>query len=112
MSWDPEVNRQEAIEAVCHRAVRSMQNELISENSDRLRIDPLLMLIAALEVIEIERTKSQPGLSMPWTHQDVINHLRHMAVIEAQSKALRRRALRRRRTQPWESPSAPQEVEA
>jgi hypothetical protein len=77
-----------------------MENELISENSNRPQIDPLLMLIAALEAIESERIHGRQGLSMPWTHQDVINHLRHMAVVEAQSKALRRRALRKRQAQP------------
>jgi hypothetical protein len=101
-----ELDRMAAIEAACYRAVRAMENELISG----LRIDPLLMLIAALEAIESERIKRRPGLSMTWTYQDAINHLRHMAVIEAQSKALRRRALRKRQTRPWESPSAPQEV--
>lgn len=96
---DPEANRQDAIEFACYRALYRaldvMTNEMPSENGNKLRIDLLPMLIAALKVIESERTKQPQGLSAPWTHQDVINRLQLMNREHIQSKALRRR-----RTQP------------
>ena len=91
MSWDPAVSRQEAIETACYRAIDAMVTQTKTGNSGQVVIDPMLMLIAGLEAIERARKKQQSGLSLPFTHQDVIDHLRLMDRICVQQRALERR---------------------
>lgn len=83
-------NRQEAINDACDNALRAFYREMGCE-SGHVKIDPVLMLAAALEAIERERSKDRPGLSPPFSYQDVIGHLRARATIDMSAKALRRR---------------------
>lgn len=79
MSWDPAVNRQEAIETACHNAIRAIFNEAEAAHREQRTIDFRLALAAALEEIERERTADHPGLCLPFTSQDCIAHLRATA---------------------------------
>lgn len=79
MSWDPAVNRQEAIETACHNAIRAMRDEVAASAREQRTMDPRLALAAALEEIERERTADHPGLCLPFTSQDCIAHLRATA---------------------------------
>lgn len=79
MSWDPAVNRQEAIETACHNAIRAMWDEAATATREQRIMDSRLALAAALEAIEHERTADHPGLSLPFNLQDCIDHLRATA---------------------------------
>ena len=79
-SWDPEINRQKAIETACHNAIRAVANEAEAAHREQRSCDTRLALAAALEAIEQERTADHPGLSLPFSIQDCINHLRATAV--------------------------------
>lgn len=79
MSWDPAVNRQEAIETACHNAIQAIFSEAEMAHREQRTMDPRLALAAALEEIERERTADHPGLCLPFTSQDCIAHLRATA---------------------------------
>jgi hypothetical protein len=79
MSWDPAVNRQDAIETACHNALRAVFNEVEVAHREQRSFDDRLALAAALEEIERERTADHPGLSLPFSIQDCIAHLRATA---------------------------------
>ena len=86
MSWNPEVNRQEAIELACQNAIRAMYHVQIAAEKERRFVNCREQLAAALEAIEIERTaprRAVGGLSLPFNVQDCIDHLRgHGAATE------------------------------
>jgi hypothetical protein len=75
MSWDPEVNRQEAIETACHNAIRAVANESEAAHKERRSFDDRLALALALEAIHEQLTADQVGLTLP----DCIAHLRATA---------------------------------
>ena len=79
-SWDPEINRQDAIETACHNAIRAVANEAEAAHREQRSFDDRLALAAALEAIERERTAGHPGMSLPFSIQDCIDHLRATAV--------------------------------
>lgn len=82
MSWDPAVNRQEAIETACHNAIRAMWDEAEVAHREQRAMDGRLALAAALEEIERERTaprRAVEGLSHSFDVEDCIAHLRATA---------------------------------
>lgn len=79
MSWDPAINRQEAIATACHNAIRAVANEAEAAHREQRSFDDRLALAAALEAIERERTACHPGLTLPFNIQDCIDHLRATA---------------------------------
>ena len=79
MSWDPAINRQEAIGAACHNAIRAMHAEAAAAHCEQRSFDDRLVLAAALEAIERERTADHQGLTLPFNIQDCIDHLRATA---------------------------------
>ena len=79
MSWDPQVNRQNAIAAACHNAIEALWAEATAAMRDQRVMDSRLGLAEALEAIERERTAGRPGLSVPFTIRDCIAHLRATA---------------------------------
>ena len=79
MSWDPQVNRQDAIGAACHNAIRAVANEAEAAHREQRNFDDRLALAAALEAIEHERTADLPDVTAPFTIRDCIAHLRATA---------------------------------
>lgn len=76
MSWDPEVNRQEAIETACHNAIQVIANEAEAAYREGRGFDDRLVLALALEAIHEQLTADRACLTMPFTLQDCIAHLR------------------------------------
>ena len=79
MSWDPEVNRQEAIETACHNAIRAIANEAEAAHREGRGFDDRLALALALEAIHEQLTADRADLTLPFTLQDCIAHLRASA---------------------------------
>lgn len=82
MSWDPAIRRQEAIETACHNAIRVMFDEAAAATLQQRSLDSRLVLAAALEAIERERTMPRlavDALSHPFDIEDCIDHLRATA---------------------------------
>lgn len=78
MSWDPEINKQEAIETACHNAIRAMCDEAATATRDHRTMDPRLALAAALEQIALGRGDALAD-GTPFGFQDCIAHLRATA---------------------------------
>ena len=76
MSWDPEINRQDAIETACHNAIRAIHREAESAARQQRSADPRLALAAALEELHNELTADRPSTTLPFTLKDCIKHLR------------------------------------
>lgn len=79
MSWNPEINRQEAIETACHNAIRAVAQEEEAARREQRSFDDRLALAGALEAIECERTADGRCLGLPFDYADVIGHLRATA---------------------------------
>lgn len=79
MSQDLHVNRQNAIEAACHKAIEALWAEATAAMRDQRVMDSRLGLAEALEAIERDRTAGRSRLSAPFTISDCIAHLRATA---------------------------------
>jgi hypothetical protein len=79
--WDPAANRQDAIETACHNAIRAIANEAEAAHRERRSPDDRLALAAALEAINRELTADQPDVSLPFTLQHCVDHLRRTAAL-------------------------------
>ena len=79
MSWDPQVNRQDAIGAACHNAIRAVANEAEAVHREQRTFDDRLALALALEAIHEQLTADQPDVTLPFTLLDCIAHLRATA---------------------------------
>jgi hypothetical protein len=79
MSWNPEVTRQEAIETACHNAIQAIANEAEAAHREGRSFDDRLALALALEAIHEQLTADRAGLTLPFTFQDCIAHLRASA---------------------------------
>lgn len=79
MSWDPEVNRQDAIGAACHNAIRAIVNEAEAARREKRSFDDRLALALALEAIHEQLTADQPDVTPPFTLLDCMAHLRATA---------------------------------
>lgn len=79
MSWDPEINRQDAIETACHNAIQAIRHESEAAVRDGRSFDDRLALAAALEAIQRESSADQPDITAPFGLLDCIDHLRRTA---------------------------------
>lgn len=79
MSWDPEVNRRDAIGAGCHNAIRAIANEGRAARREQRSFDDRLALAWALEAIHEQLTADQPDVTLPFTLLDCVAHLRATA---------------------------------
>lgn len=79
MSWDPELNRQDAISAACHNAVRAPIQEIDAAHREQRSPDSHLALALALEAIHEQMTADQADTTLPFTLLDCIAHLRRTA---------------------------------
>jgi hypothetical protein len=79
MSFNPN-SKQRAVDHACFLAIRAMLDEqLASIRRGEIAADPRLALAGALEAIERERTADGRGLTLPFSIQDCIDHLRATA---------------------------------
>lgn len=74
-----EANRQDAIEAACHKALRAGAQEIENARREYRSFDDRLALALVLEAIERERTADLPDVAAPFTYRDVIGYLRATA---------------------------------
>lgn len=81
---DPEANRQDAIEAACHNALRAGAQEIEDARREHRSFDDRLALALVLEAIERERTADLPDVAAPFTYRDVIGYLRSRAGMRPQ----------------------------
>lgn len=79
MSWDPAINRQDAIETACHNAIWALCNEAEVAHREQRSPDPRLALAAALEEIHRELIADQPDVTLPFTLEHCIAHLQATA---------------------------------
>jgi hypothetical protein len=54
MSWDPAVNRQEAIETACHNAIRAMHDQATIAHDEGRSPEACLILAAAINQLILE----------------------------------------------------------
>ena len=78
-SWDPAANRQDAIETACHNATRAFAIEADAAHRELRAFDSRLALALALEAIHQQLTADLPDVSLPFTLQHCIDHLRRTA---------------------------------
>jgi len=84
MSWDPELNRQDAIETACHNAIRAFADEEAAAARQQRSPDARLALAAALEAIMHERGQCYVS-GGNFLLRDVISHLRRTAAPRRQA---------------------------
>ena len=79
MSWDPAINRQDAIETACHNAIQAIHGEAKAAIGEKRSFDDRLALAAALEAIDHEAYDGH--FLLP----DLIKHLRRTAAPRRQA---------------------------